>query len=317
MKDSKLYTGYGDRGYTQTITSKRVPKYDDLIELLGTLDEFSASLGAAKAQSGDEALRQDIEAVQKKMISIMGELAGGETSVTDECVRTVEEMTDRYLPRALAKFTLPGVNVVSAQLEVARTVIRRGERAAAKLQSMGRVKPKTFVYLNRLGDLLYAMAQYAAREQKKTADQPIDCKSAAVNQLDLALAKEIALAVERRAEELGKRVVIAVLDSGANPILLHAMDDAFIASVQIAQDKAYTAVALKMPTHVALSESRGGTLDGLSPTDSNRLMLLGGGEPLVINGRVAGGIGVSGGTAQEDIDFARFGAMYLERRLSL
>ena len=118
------------------------------------------------------------------------------------------------------------------------------------------------------------------------------------------MAKEISLAVEKRAEETGKRVVIAILDDGANLMLLHSMPDSYIASRQIAQDKAYTAVALKMPTHVALEESRGGALDGLCATDSNRLMLLGGGEPLIINGRVAGGIGVSGGTAEEDTEFA-------------
>ena len=125
------------------------------------------------------------------------------------------------------------------------------------------------------------------------------------------------MAVERRAESLGKKVVVAILDSGAKLMLLHAMKDSYIASVQIAQDKAYTAVALKMPSHIALKESRGGALDGLTPTDNNKLLLLGGGMPLTIKGRIVGGIGVSGGTAEEDTDFSEFGAMYLERRLEL
>lgn len=164
---------------------------------------------------------------------------------------------DRPLPApGVTAFTLPGENLVCAHLDVARTVVRRAERIAVKLGTMGRIKPKTLVYLNRLSDLIYAMARYAEKDKKKPASQPVECTSAAVVRLDLALAKEIALAVERRAEELGKRVVIAVLDSGANLMLLHSMDDAYIASLQIAQDKAYTAVSLKMPTHVALSESR-------------------------------------------------------------
>lgn len=317
MKDSKLYTGYGDRGYTRTITNHRISKSDDLVGLLGTLDEFSANLGVAKAACTDDALYKDITAVQKKMVGVMGEIAGGEISVTEQCIRTVEEMTDRYMPQGIREFTLPGENMVSAQLEVSRTVVRRAERIAVKLGAMGRVRQQTLVYLNRLSDLVYAMAQYAAQSKKKPNDRPVECTSASVHSLDLMLAKEIALAVERQAMEQGKRVVVAVLDAGANLMLLHSMDDAYIASVQIAQDKAYTAVSLKMPTHVALSESRGGALDGLCATDSNRLMLLGGGEPLVLNGRVVGGLGVSGGTAEEDIAFARFGAMYLERRLSL
>ena len=313
MGDSKLYTGYGDRGYTQTVHNKHIAKSDDLIHLLGTLDEFTSSLGVAKAHLYDKALYSDIEAVQKKMVGLMGELAGGEPSVTEACVRAVEELTDKYRPRGFSGFTLPGKNLVSAQLDLARTVVRRAERIAAKLLPMGKIRGVTFTYLNRLSDLTYAFACYAAEERRPQ----IPAASESAEALTLGLAKEIALAVEKRAEELGKQVVVAIVDGGGTLMLLHAMPNAFIASRQIAQDKAYTAVSLKMPTHVALAESRGGTLDGLTPTDSNKLMLLGGGEPLIIGGNVAGGLGVSGGTAEEDIAFARFGAMYLEGRLNL
>ena len=70
------------------------------------------------------------------------------------------------------------------------------------------------------------------------------------------MAKELAEAVEKAATILGVKVVVAIRDEGANLVLLHAMDDSYIASVQASQDKAYTAVALKMPTHIALDESR-------------------------------------------------------------
>lgn len=313
MGDSKLYTGYGDRGYTQTVHNKRVAKSDDLMHLLGTLDEYSASLGVAKVQLQDKALCSDIEAVQRKLVDLMGELAGGQPSVSEACISTVEALTDKYQPEQFSGFTLPGVNPASAQLDLARTVVRRAERIAAKLLPMGKIRAVTFTYLNRLSDLTYAFARYAAK-----ARQPeLAAASGNTETLNLGLAKEVALAVEKRAETLGKQVVIAIVDGGGTLMLLHAMPNAFIASRQIAQDKAYTAVSLKMPTHVALAESRGGTLDGLTPTDSNKLMLLGGGEPLVIQGKVAGGLGVSGGTAEEDIAFARFGAMYLEGRLNL
>ena len=92
------------------------------------------------------------------------------------------------------------------------------------------------------------------------------------------MAKELAEAVEKAATILGVKVVVAIRDEGANLVLLHAMDDSYIASVQASQDKAYTAVALKMPTHIALDESRGGSLDGL--TNGNGILLLGGGYPL-------------------------------------
>lgn len=314
MSNSGLYTGFGDKGYTQTLKNKHIPKSDDLINLLGTIDEFSAALGVAKAASYDKELIKDIEAIQKKMIEVMGEIAGGKISVTEECIKTVERMTDSYADEGFSGFTLSGDNPVSANLNLARTIIRRGERIAVKLNMGGRIRSLTLIYLNRLSDLVYAMAEHAKKDKRAVE---INAKSETVTELTLDLAKEISLAVERRAGSMGKKVVIAILDGGANLMLLHAMKDSYIASVQIAQDKAYTSVALKMPSHVALKESRGGTLDGLVPTDSNRLLLLGGGMPLVINGRVVGALGVSGGTAEEDIAFSEFGAMYLERRLEL
>lgn len=99
--------------------------------------------------------------------------------------------------------------------------------------------------------------------------------------MTIAMAKELAEAVEKAAAILGVKVVVAIRDEGANLVLLHAMDDSYIASVQASQDKAYTAVALKMPTHIALDESRGGSLDGL--TNGNGILLLGGGYPLRTN----------------------------------
>lgn len=316
MSNSELYTGYGDRGYTKTVKNNHIPKSDALIELIGTVDEYSAVLGLARAQCADEELCKDIKSVQKKLISIMGELAGGEISVTEECVRAVEALCDKYYPNALEGFTIPGETIVSAQLDIARTVIRRAERIASKLLTLNKIRNVTYIYMNRLSDMTYAMSQYATQDFKKSPAK-IGAVSDSITELSLGLAKEISLAIEKKAEEMGKSVVIAVLDAGANLMLLHSMEDSYIASRQIAQDKAYTAVALKMPTHVALEESRGGALDGLSATDSNHIMLLGGGEPLIINGKVVGGVGVSGGTADEDIAFAQFGAMYLERRLSL
>ncbi len=317
MKNSGLYTGHGDKGYTRTVKNIRISKADDLIGLIGTIDEYSASLGVAKANCKDNKLKDDLGRVQKKLVSIMGELAGGDVSVTEECVKTIEEMTDEYMPEQFTEFTLPGENIVSSYLDLARAVIRRGERIAAKVMQTGRIRPVTYIYLNRLSDMTYAMARYTQTQNKPSTENNFGAVSHKYDTLNLDLAKEIALAVEKRAEAMNKCVVVAILDAGANLMLLHSMEDAYIASCQIAQDKAYTAVSLKMPTHIALAESRGGTLDGLVPTDSNRLMLLGGGEPLIINNKVVGAIGVSGGTAEEDIAFAEFGAMYLERRLSL
>lgn len=145
-------------------------------------------------------------------------------------------------------------------------------------------------------------------EVKKSVTENISPK------MTLSIAKEIAKAVEIAAGIIGVKVVVAVRDEGANLVLLHAMDDSYIASIQASQDKAYTAVALKMPTHTALEESRGGSLDGL--TNGNGIMLLGGGYPLKKEDKIYGGVGVSGGTKEQDTVLAMVAAEYFKARFA-
>ena len=137
-----------------------------------------------------------------------------------------------------------------------------------------------------------------------------NCKHESPEKMTIAMAK----AVEKAATILGVKVVVAIRDEGANLVLLHAMDDSYIASVQASQDKAYTAVALKMPTHIALDESRGGSLDGL--TNGNGILLLGGGYPLRTDKKIYGGIGVSGGTKEQDTTLAMVADAYFKARFA-
>ena len=139
----------------------------------------------------------------------------------------------------------------------------------------------------------------------KTVEKPVPVKTESAKnvtykncKMTLEIAKKAADAAVIAAEKIGVKIVVAVCDEGANLVLLNAMDDSYIASVRAAQDKAYTAVALKMPTHTALKESRGGALDGL--TNGNGILLLGGGFPLECGDKIYGGIGVSGGTKEQD-----------------
>lgn len=144
----------------------------------------------------------------------------------------------------------------------------------------------------------------------RSAPAPLITKSS----IGLELAKEIACCIEQAAAAIGVNVVIAIADEGGRLILSEAMDNSYIASISAAQDKAYTATALKMPTHEALAASRGGALDGL--TNGNGILMLGGGYPIIYNGFVIGGIGVSGGTKEQDMTLARAGVLYFEKRLN-
>lgn len=118
--------------------------------------------------------------------------------------------------------------------------------------------------------------------------------------LDLAL--RLTEKMKAKAAELGVNDVIAVADAGGNTVSVQSMDNAYLASVDIAINKAYTVVSLKMPTK-ALAElaAPGGSLYGIQFTNGGRIVIFGGGVPLYApDGSVIGGFGVSGGTAEQD-----------------
>ncbi len=123
--------------------------------------------------------------------------------------------------------------------------------------------------------------------------------------IDLAKAKALIEAVEQYAASRGKRCVISVCNSEGNPIAVHVMDGAFLVSYEVAMKKAYTAAALKMPTiELAALTAPGGTFYGLQNLE--KMMTIGGGVPLKIGDRVVGGLGVSGGTGEEDHEICEF-----------
>lgn len=131
--------------------------------------------------------------------------------------------------------------------------------------------------------------------------------------MSLELAKAVSSRVEERARQMGVKAVIVVMNSGANPVLAHCMDDSFIASYDVAFNKAYTVVGLKMPT-TKLKElaQPGGSLYGIQNTNGGRIVIFGGGEPLVVGERIVGGLGVSGGTEDEDTALAAYGRQAFE-----
>lgn len=134
--------------------------------------------------------------------------------------------------------------------------------------------------------------------------------------MTLKLAQYVMAKVEQKASEMGINVVIAVSNEGARPVAIHCMDDAFIASYDVAVNKAYTVVALKMSTTTlkGLSQPEQ-TLYGIQFTNEGQIVIFGGGEPILYEGRVIGGLGVSGGTEEQDTKLAAYGKYMLEEAL--
>ena len=125
----RIYTKTGDDGTTGLLYGGRVPKSDPVTEAYGTVDEAVAALGLARALSGDEALSNDLLIIQREL------------------------------------FVVPGANPESAALDLARSIVRRAERHVVALEREEReVNPEVRRYPNRLSDLLFVMARWAAGE---------------------------------------------------------------------------------------------------------------------------------------------------------
>lgn len=131
--------------------------------------------------------------------------------------------------------------------------------------------------------------------------------------INLATAKKLIAAAEEEASNIGVQMVITVLDEGGNLVASHRMDDAWLASVDIAENKAWTSVALKMPTSdLAEATVPKAELYGLNTTNQGRIVVFGGGFPLEKDGKVAGAIGVSGSSVENDVKVAEAGVKEFE-----
>lgn len=116
------------------------------------------------------------------------------------------------------------------------------------------------------------------------------------NQITLETSKKMGKAALKKALEIKVPVVFSVVDNGGNLLYLERMDEAFVTSVDIAINKAFTAWALKSGTN-ELSEVvlPGQSLYGLNLTNNSRIITFGGGFPIIINDEIVGAVGVSGG----------------------
>lgn len=133
--------------------------------------------------------------------------------------------------------------------------------------------------------------------------------------MTLAAADRLCEKVMKYAKERGVNAVVAVSNKGGHPVCVKCADNSFIASYDIALNKAFTVVALKMTTkELSALASPGGSLYGIQFTNGGKIVIFGGGEPLKNkNGEIIGGLGVSGGTEELDTAIAKYGREIFEK----
>jgi len=166
----RIYTKRGDDGTTGLLFGGRVRKDSWRIELNGAVDEAQAAIGLARAETPPNTeANQRLTTLARDLYVLMAEVAtapanrqklrAGSTLVTADMVAALEAGIDDLLARfdMPSDFTVPGENRVAAALDLARTIVRRAERIAVAEPVEG-----SFVvaYLNRLSDLLWAMARW-------------------------------------------------------------------------------------------------------------------------------------------------------------
>ncbi|MCB0912318.1 MAG: cob(I)yrinic acid a,c-diamide adenosyltransferase [Propionibacteriaceae bacterium] len=316
-----VYTRTGDAGSTGLFGGSRVPKQDPGVEAYGTVDEANAAIGEAKAAATDDSVRETLHGIQQRLFVLAAELASDargrailDNTIDVADVVDLESIIDMCLEVTGPQraFVVPGRDAPSAALHKARTVTRRAERRVLTMAETHEVRPELVKYLNRLSDTLYALARLTEHvydigrvEQlvRAAVAKALGAPSApSALTYDLATAKAMAEAAEAKATELGVPVVFAAVDAGGNLMLLHRMADSLLGSIDIATNKAFTSAAFKLATS-ALAEAAApsGELAGIEVTNSGRVVIFGGGLPVFVDGRLAGGIGVSGGTVAEDV----------------
>ena len=135
--------------------------------------------------------------------------------------------------------------------------------------------------------------------------------------INLNQARQLIDAVMKKADEMGVKAVCAVANSAGRPVAVECMDGAYIASYDVALNKSFTVTALKMSTiDLKPLAQPGASLYGLQFTNEGKIVVFGGGDPLYFGGRIVGGLGVSGGTEEQDTALSAYGAQYFKDYIS-
>src|SRR5436305_11048284 len=178
-----IVTKTGDQGETSLLYGRRVPKNDPRVEAYGAVDELTAALGMARAICDDKFVAEQIFAVQKDLINVMGELStlpeDRQRYVKDGFKVTEEEIVDRVTAVIVdlekdkslypKDWVIPGANAVSAALDFARVTCRRAERQIAGFSTSGpEFNIEILRYLNRLSDLLWILARYVEKDSRNS-----------------------------------------------------------------------------------------------------------------------------------------------------
>jgi len=176
---AKLYTRRGDSGTTGLLGPERVSKDDLRIEAMGAVDELNAALGVCAAAQKSKSIRDLLRTVQDDLFTIGADLAtpGAATGtkvprVAAHHVARIEAAIDRFDAGRVTEFILPRGSEGLTRLHWARTVARRAERRVVALSRRDPLNPELLRYLNRLSSLLYTLAVWTQKRERRRPEHP-------------------------------------------------------------------------------------------------------------------------------------------------
>jgi cob(I)alamin adenosyltransferase len=173
---TRIYTKTGDDGTTALGDNSRTSKNDPRLEAFATVDEANSNIGLVISTAPESEITKILIVIQNDMFDVGADLCTPVIDnpeyeplrVTEEQITWLESMIDKYNANlaSLQSFVLPSGTLMSAQLHVARTVVRRAERETWRAISQfgAGVSPLTAKYLNRLSDLLFVLARWSNQE---------------------------------------------------------------------------------------------------------------------------------------------------------
>ena len=348
----EMFTGSGDRGMTSLKRDRNVSKADDRIQAIGEIEDLITHIGMIKLHADDVSLKADLEKIQRiLLICIEGinDPYHKDNKIGEEEVKILNEKTENLKASypMTAYEPLPGGCEASLRIDMARSVARRAERWLTSSDKKYGGQPVRKQYMNLLGNYLYALARYTDYVNSKKTVQPaaatvvqpvVSAPVKAVNEkipaaeltkemviqevlkriqtmdrVTLDIAKKLIEKIEGYAASVGKKAVVAVCGPDGNPVAVHVMDGAFLVSFDVAVKKAYTAVSVKMSTmELGKLVQPGQTFAGLEQIEKDKLVFFGGGVPLFAGDKLVGGLGISGGTGEEDDDIAQYALSVFE-----
>ncbi|MDR0310760.1 MAG: cob(I)yrinic acid a,c-diamide adenosyltransferase [Acidobacteriota bacterium] len=170
---TRIYTRTGDKGTTGLVGGGRVPKDSPVIETGGDIDELSSLIGVARSMPLPDGADMILHAVQERLLLIGIVIATPEgvntqiTIIRGEDIMKLEEQIDALQSKLppLDRFILPGGSPAGAHLHLARAVARRVERRCIALSRTCAVAPELIRWLNRLSDMLFALARFVNLKQ--------------------------------------------------------------------------------------------------------------------------------------------------------